>query len=194
MTLSPLGRLLAPAIGMRSSVKAALMGAVGGLAGTLAMNYAQRSWTLAVAGEAPSSAAGKHDARDWQERAEHRNANEVAAQAVAGALLGRRLTADELAIAAPAVHFSFGAAMGAVYGVYAERVKRQRSGNGLGVLVWLAADEIAMPLIGLSRSTLQRPLEMHVQSLAAHLVYGTTTERVRQALSGRDGPPAIVGV
>ena len=178
---------------MRSSIKAALIGTVGGLAGTLAMNYAQRSWTLAVAGQAPSSAAGKHDARDWQERAEHRNANEVAAQAVARALLGRRLMADELAIAAPLVHFSFGAAIGAVYGVYAERVIRHRSGNGFGVLVWLVADEIAMPLMGLSRSTLERPLELHVQSLAAHLVYGSTTERVRQALSGREGSPAIVG-
>lgn len=50
------------------------------------MNYAPCLWTLSVDGEAPRSAGGKHDARDWQEREEGRNANELAAQAVATTL------------------------------------------------------------------------------------------------------------
>jgi putative membrane protein len=168
---------------VRRRLRGAIAGAIGGLAGTLAMNYAQRLWTLAMDGHPPKSAAGKHDARDWQERTEQQNSNEMAAQALARATLNRTLTCDELAVAAPIVHFSFGAAVGALYGFYAERAARRRSGMQLGSGLWLTADEIAMPLMGLSQSTLRRPLEMHVQSFVAHLVYGGVTERVRRILA-----------
>src|SRR5687768_13710726 len=125
----------------------ALAGAIGGLGGTLAMNYAQRAWTLAVQDEPPTSAAGKHDARDWQERSEGQNSNELAAQAVATSTLERPLTCPELSIAARVIHFSFGAAVGALYGAFTARAQEPRgSGMALGAAVWLAADEIAMPL------------------------------------------------
>jgi uncharacterized membrane protein YagU involved in acid resistance len=56
--------------------------------------------------------------------------------------------------------------------------------------VWLGADEIAMPLLGLSRPTTRRPFEMHLQSLAAHLVFGTATEMTRRALQRQAAPDA----
>jgi len=155
-------------------------GAIGGLVGTWAMSEAQRGWTRAVDGDVPESAAGKHDARDWQERHEHQNSNELAAQALARYLMGRSLTREELPVAAALVHYGFGAAVGAVYGAYAERRQSQGSGAGLGITLWLVADEIAMPLLGLSHPTTRRPLEMHLQSLMAHLVYGPTTEMGRR--------------
>lgn len=166
---------------MKKTTQGILAGAIGGLVGTWAMSQAQRGWTRAVEGDPPESAGGKHDARDWQERDEGRNANELAAQAIASRVLGRCLTRDELAIAAPACHYAFGTTMGALYGLYAHRARGGRTANGLGLAigVWLLADEIAMPLLGLSRPTTQRPTEMHLQSLAAHLVYGATTEAVR---------------
>jgi hypothetical protein len=149
------------------------------------MSEAQRLWTHVVDGEAPKSAGGRHDARDWQERSEHQNSNELAAQAIARCILNRRLTRRELRIAAPLMHYLFGAAMGALYGAYAERRQLPASGAAFGTSVWLAADEIAMPLLGLSQSTARRPLEMHLQSLAAHLVFGTATERARRSLQTR---------
>jgi len=152
------------------------------LVGTWAMSEVQRLWTRVVEGDAPESAAGRHDARDWQERSEHQNSNELAAQAVAGFLLDRRLTQEELRLAAPLVHYLFGATVGAIYGAYAERRRADASGAGFGTTVWLAADEIAMPLLGLSDSTAHRPLEMHLQSLFAHLVYGTATEIARRSV------------
>ena len=157
-----------------------LAGALGGLAGTWAMSEAQRMWTCAVDGEAPESAAGKHDARDWQERGEGQNSNEIAAQAIAGAVIGRRLQGDALAAGAALVHYSFGAAAGALYGAFAARHPRQASGIGFGLIVWLLADEIAMPLLGLSQSTARRPAEKRIQSIAAHLVFGMTTEVARR--------------
>jgi putative membrane protein len=58
--------------------------------------------------------------------------------------------------------------------------RRSTSGVGLGTAVWITADEVAMPLLGLSEPTTRRPIEMHLQSLAAHIVYGVTTELVRR--------------
>jgi putative membrane protein len=180
-----------------SPVKGALVGAVAGIAGTLAMNYAQRLWTLMVDRNPPSSAAGPHDARDWQERSEDQNANEMVAQMLARTTINRRLSDRELSVVAPIVHFGFGAAAGAAYGVYVNTASEDRaSGAAFGSALWLAADEIAMPLVGLSDSTRQRPLEMHTQSLVAHLVYGVVTERVRRlirrALDGRDATDQAV--
>ena len=146
------------------------------------MSEVQRLWTRVVDDAPPESAGGRHDARDWQERSEHQNSNELAAQAIAGYLLGRRLTQEELRLAAPLVHYLFGAAVGAIYGAYAERRRVEGSGAAFGTTVWLAADEIAMPLLGLSDSTARRPVEMHLQSLVAHLVYGTATELTRRSV------------
>ena len=165
---------------MNATWRAACAGALAGLAGTFAMNIAQRVWTIAAGDRPPESAAGPHDARDWQEREEAQNSNELAAQTMAS-LVGVRLTERQLAVAAPLVHFSFGAAVAAAYAIYLDR-RGHRSGNGLGLgtALWLTADEIAMPVLGLSQSTLRRSTEKHVQSLAAHLVYGVVTERVRR--------------
>jgi hypothetical protein len=97
-------------------LKSILAGALGGLVGTWAMSEAQRVWTLAIDGKAPESAAGKHDARDWQERSEDQNSNEIAAQPVATNVIGRRLDCGELGVAAALMHYSFGIAVGALYG------------------------------------------------------------------------------
>jgi putative membrane protein len=176
-------------------IQGLLAGAVGGLVGTWAMSKSQRLWTNAVDDHVPQSAGDEHDARDWQERSEGQNSNELAAQALAKTLLGRHLTCDELRIAAPVVHYTFGACVGALYGACADRLRNHRTAAGiaLGTTLWLTADEIAMPLLGLSEPTSRRPFEMHLQSFAAHLVYGLTAEAVRkpvrEALGNGNGAP-----
>lgn len=165
-----------------SVYKRLIVGGIAGLVGTWAMSEAQRWWTLAVEDRPPESAGGKHDARDWQERSEHQNSNELAAQAFAEHLLGRRFTHEELRVAAPLMHYLFGAAMGAIYGASADGQHSVSRGAGFGIAVWILADEIAMPTLGLSDSTVDRPFEMHMQSLAAHLVFGITTEMARQSI------------
>jgi hypothetical protein len=84
-------------------------------------------------------------------------------------------------VAAPLMHYAFGALVGALHGACADRARNGvAAGVALGTMLWLTADEIAMPVLGLSAPTTGRPLEMHVQSLAAHLVYGLTAEAVRR--------------
>jgi Protein of unknown function (DUF1440) len=166
----------------RRIVRGAVAGVVAGLIGTWLMSEFQRAWTRAVDGHPPDSAGGKHDARDWQERSEDQNSNELAVQAIATRLIGRRVTRDEMRIAAPLMHYSFGSAVAGAYGMWAERLRNGRvlTGLGFGAALWLVADIVAMPLLRLSGPTNRRPLEMHLQAFTAHLVYGAATELVRR--------------
>ena len=166
----------------RHVLRGAVAGIAAGLVGTWLMSEFQRAWTRAVDGEPPDSAGGKHDARDWQERTEDQNSNELAVQAIATRLVGRLVTRDEMRIAAPLMHYSFGSAVAAVYGMWAERLRNRRvlAGLGFGAALWLTADIVAMPLLRLSGPTTRRPLEMHLQSFTAHLVYGVAAELVRR--------------
>ena len=161
-----------------------IAGMIGGLVGTWAMSEFQGIWTRVVDGEEPQSAGGRHDTRDWQERHEAQNANEITAQVIARETINRPLTREELAVAAPAVHYAFGATMGALYGGLREvsPAVRKLGGSGWGTAVWIGGDEIAMPLLGLADRDKDYPLEAHAQSFAAHMVYGVTTELVRRGI------------
>ncbi|MGV3516777.1 DUF1440 domain-containing protein [Luteitalea sp.] len=167
----------------RTRVPMALAGVASGLVGTLAMNYAQRAWTLAADDVPPPSAGGKHDARDWQERDERRNANESVANIAAQLLIGRPLTRPALHVAAPIVHFTFGATMAGLFACSAgHRRSHVPTGLRFGAGLWLVADVIAMPVLGLSAPTTRRPAEKHLQALAAHLVYGGVTALALRAI------------
>jgi hypothetical protein len=171
----------------RNVIKGVLAGTIGGLVGTWLMSEFQAIWSrTADGGHEPdgASAGGRHDARDWQERVEGRNANELAANAIAERTIDRPLTREELEAAAPAMHYAFGAAMGALYGGLCEVSSKVRAmgGSGWGTAVWAGADEIAVPLLGLSRPRSEYPLETHAQAYAAHIVFGVTTELVRRSV------------
>jgi putative membrane protein len=169
---------------LENVAKGVVAGVVGGLAGTWAMSHFQGWWSVASHGAEPASAAGRHDARDWQEFAEGQNANEIAAQTIASHTITRPLTSDELSVGAAAVHYTFGAVMGGLYGGLWEispRI-RQVGGAGFGTAVWAAADEIAVPLLGLSGPTTEHPPERHAHAFASHIVFGVTTELVRRGV------------
>jgi hypothetical protein len=164
-------------------------GFIGGLAATWAMNRFQALWSELAHAYQSQSAAGSEDARDWQERHEGGNANELFAQAVATRTIDRRLTRDELKVAAPIVHYAFGSGMGALYGAVSEVAPSTRAlaGTAYGTSVWIGADEIAVPLMGLSKRNGELPAEAHVQAFASHLVFGFATEVVRRAVRGAIG-------
>ena len=93
---------------------------------------------------------------------------------------------DQLAVAAMAMHFCFGAAMGGLYGAWAKSAKvRTTRGALFGLGVWLGADEIAVPLLGLSASAYFRPREKRAQSIVAHLTFGMVAELSRAATAAK---------
>jgi ABC-type uncharacterized transport system permease subunit len=144
---------------------------VGGLAASFVMNQFQ--WLLVkMAGDQPQTESTGDDA------------TVKTAQAVAKHIPGRQLTPEEKAWAGPLVHYSFGALLGAVYGLLAATVPKSGAGSGIafGTAVWLVADEIFVPVFGLSGSPVKSPASTHVKALASHLVYGATTDLTRKLI------------
>ena len=99
-------------------------------------------------------------------------------------LVGHRLTDDQKARAGSAVHYVFGASVGAVYGAVAEVVPRVTAALGLpfGIAVWLGAHVIAVPALGLAEPPTRRPVAKEGEEFALHLVYGAATEVARRLL------------
>lgn len=110
-----------------------------------------------------------------------------AASAVAQPLLGRPLTLSEKEMAGPVMHYLFGAALGAVYGIASEKDSSAAHGAGIpyGIGVWLFADEIGMHAAGFATRPDDYPVSRHAAALASHIVFGLTLEGVRRALRGR---------
>jgi hypothetical protein len=105
-----------------------------------------------------------------------------ASQALTGKPLGER----EKEIGGSLFHYGFGAVMGALYGVASEVRPDTTALAGLpfGAAVWLAADEVGVPLVGLAGKPTDYPLSRHLAALASHLVFGLTVESVRRAVLG----------
>jgi hypothetical protein len=114
---------------------------------------------------------------DLNDNAAERTANIIAVKG-----FDHELSESEKHAAGKVAHYAFGATTGAVYGMAAEFIPEVTVGAGLpfGAAVWLVADEIVVPALGLSRGPTHIPLSKHSVSLAAHLVYGVTTDIVRR--------------
>lgn len=174
-------------------------GLVGGLVASWVMNEFQEMWSRRTEGiEKPHGAqalkpSGGHEAVEEIRREPHANteeqedATEKIADAVSENVFDHQLAKKEKELAGAAVHYAFGAAMGAFYGVAAEFVPQVSAGAGLpfGAVFWMAADEIAVPLLGLAEEPDEYPLSTHAYALCSHLVYGLTAEAVRRTLRRR---------
>ena len=95
-----------------------------------------------------------------------------------------QLTNNQKRWAAPAVHYIYGALVGGLYGALAERRTPVRALAGVpyGAAVWLLGDEVAMPLLQLSKGPRKYPIANHARALASHVVYGATTDLVRRVV------------
>lgn len=151
-------------------------GALGGLAASYAMNQFQSLWSSA------SKALSSDEDQKQESSGESEDATVKTAKAISTTLFGHELTDSEKKWAGPAVHYTFGTALGALYGVLAETVPSSKAARGTayGSAVWLGADEISVPAFGLSPPPTETPASSHVRALASHVVYGFVTDLVRR--------------
>lgn len=166
-------------------------GLVGGLIASWTMNEFQAAWTK-VAGFEKSDGAQSMQPSEGQNQGQPSNDNKEdqddatvkAARAISESIFGHELKEREKEAAGAAVHYAFGTATGGLYGAVAEFLPEVTAGAGLpfGTVFWIAADETAVPLLGLSKPPSEYPVSTHVYAFASHLVYGLTAELVRRGL------------
>lgn len=170
--------------------KGMVAGLAGGLVASWTMNQFQAAWTrLAENSEKPHGAQSLQPAQgstgdQGQDAKEQDDATVVAAKAISEGVFGHELQESEKKPAGAAVHYAFGTASGGLYGALAEVAPQVTAAAGLpfGAAFWLVADEVSVPLLGLSKGPTEYPLSTHAYSLASHLVYGATAELSRRAV------------
>jgi putative membrane protein len=106
------------------------------------------------------------------------------AKVISRAVFDHELQEREKKAAGAVVHYAFGTATGGLYGALAEVTPQVTTAAGLpfGAAFWLIADEVSVPMLGLSKGPTEYPVSTHVYALASHLVYGVTAEFSRRAL------------
>jgi len=164
--------------------KGVVAGLAGGLVASWTMNQFQAAWMhLARNSEKPHGAQSMQPS-EGSKGDEQENATVKAAEAISEGAFGHELQQSEKEPAGAAVHYAFGAATGALYGALAEVAPQVTTVAGLpfGAAFWLLGDEVAVPLLGLSKGPAEYPLSTHAYALASHLVYGTTAELSRRAV------------
>jgi len=167
-------------------------GVAAGIAATLIMDQFQKLSSAGqkvvekqkklADGESPSQIAHEQAASE-QKAAEQEGSTEIVARKIAEAT-GNQLDKESKKIAGQAVHYTFGTLMGIFYGISSELIPEVTTGAGtaFGTLLFLAADEIAVPAFQLSPSPANTPATDQLQHWAAHVVYGGSLELVRSLL------------
>jgi hypothetical protein len=172
-----------------SPLRAIAAGAVCGIAATLVMDQFLK---LASSGQKALEKQEKlaHGESPWliaheqveqqQKAAQKEDSTEIVARNLAEAA-GYYLPEDQRKSAGRAVHYTFGTLMGVVFAVAAEYFPQITTGAGLpyGTLLFLLADEVAVPALHLSPPPTETPASNHLQHWAAHLVYGSSLELLR---------------
>jgi hypothetical protein len=170
-----------------------VLGAIAGAAGGLLGSWMMVRFNHLVGGvEADNGGARKPHFRqqatpnDTDGTISDEPASMKTASLLAEPVIGRPLTHGEKRVAGPVLHYAFGAIAGAIYGAAADGNPQATRGFGLpfGAAVWVTADEIGLPLAGLSAPPADYPASRHATALGTHLVYGVTVEAVRRALRG----------
>ena len=158
-------------------VKGLAAGLAGGLAGTVVMTGFQMLWN-----KASEALASDDDGNQEEESSEP--ATEKAADAIAEHVFDHELGDHDKAQAGTAVHYSMGAVSGLIYGLATELTPHAHLGAGslFGGAVWLTADEVLVPALGLTEAPMNVPATTHVYGLVSHLVYGVATELVRRRI------------
>lgn len=170
--------------------KGMVAGMAAGLLASWTMNQFQAAWMwLATNDQKPHGAQSMQPSQgsagnQEQDAKEQDDATVEVAKIVSRDVLGHELQESEKKPAGAAVHYAFGTASGALYGALAEVSPQLTTAAGIpfGAAFWLIADEVTVPLLGLSKGPTEYPASTHAYALASHIVYGVTTEMSRRAL------------
>lgn len=166
-----------------------LIGAAGGLAGTLAMAAYWKAVTD-VSGSDPRTQTRKTNGQTTSIAllGIHHQEGESSTEALAR--LGFEVVEDHEPAASQkqqlsnVVHWTYGATQGALYGALTRGLPGPDWAKGLawGSGMWLLGDELAIPALGLADGPRKFPVRQHAHRLGAHLTYGLAAALTTGAL------------
>lgn len=175
-----------------SLVRGLFVGAAAGITATLVMDQFQRlsaagqkqiqKQNRLADGESPWQIAHEQFLEE-QKEASTEGSTEIVARHIAEAT-GNQIPPDKKKQAGNAVHYTFGTLMGLAYGLTTEFLPEVSAGAGtaFGTMLFLGADELAVPALRLAPPPTQTTPVDHLQHWAAHVVYGGTLELTRGLL------------
>jgi uncharacterized membrane protein YagU involved in acid resistance len=177
----------------RARRRRVLRGTLAGIAGGLAASWVMNVFMTSLGGKITQSLMSDEDKLQQQLKQQQQEQNsepeEDATMKAAEGIVhtvsrGQHLSHEERQKAGPVVHYAFGALMGGLYGALAECSDWTSVGFGtaFGAVLYAAADLTAVPALGLGPSVTEQPLATQATPLAAHLVYGATTDLLRRAI------------
>jgi putative membrane protein len=142
----------------RSIAKGLLAGLLGGLAGSVAKIAGEMVYNPRTEGQVPPPVV------------------------LVRRIAGHPLTHMQELVTMNAIHFTFGAATGAIYGAVAEAAPAVTAGYGsvFGVVLQLCTHETLVPAAGLDKPAPQQPMREHLSEFFTHILYGVATEAVRR--------------
>jgi Protein of unknown function (DUF1440) len=146
-----------------------LIGLGGGALATYVMTQVQKSWSKAEEGNDQQPKPHSEQEREVAEQATVKFADRVAQGTV-----GHEVPQEQKQRAGYAAHYGFGTLMGGLYGSLASLLNDAPFGTGVlfGVGLWLAADEVILPALGLSHPPQERDAKEHAYEASIHAIYG----------------------
>lgn len=100
-------------------------------------------------------------------------------------ITGTPISIQNEALAEQLVNFPVGATLGAAYG-YGKKDKDEYNisdGVILGASTWVTTHETSLPFLGLEPKPTDIPVRMQINELVAHVLFGITTEVVRNLVN-----------
>ena len=167
----------------QSPLAVIVKGALAGAAGTAVMGaFMERApgWLEQVGMQMPKGPKGP-TAPDTP--------TEAVAERLAEGVAEEPIDDETKEVGGQVVHWSYGAARGAYFGVVQSTFRPPHliHGTAFGVLVGMVADTV-MPRFGLQVPPKRNPTEINVMHMAAHVVFGLATAAVYSILNlGRRG-------
>lgn len=147
-------------VGDKSLARGMLAGFIGGIIATAAKTMAERVY--------PPRTHGEPEPPD------------VLAEKIAC----HHLPDDQRQIASEAIHWGFGAVVGAAYGALAEfyPAATGKDGVNFGMTLMALTHEGALPAMGLSAEPMDQTTREKSSEMTTHIIFGVVTETVRRAV------------
>ena len=149
--------------GNQDFAKGLLAGLIGGVVATAAKSMAERVY--------PPRTHGEPEPPD----------------VLADKIAGHHLTGTTRTLATEGIHWGFGAATGAAYGVLAEfyPAATAREGANFGMTLMALTHEGALPALGLSADPADQTSREKSSEMVTHVVFGIVAETVRRFVRSR---------